>query len=61
MIQPSVGAMRETHLVADWSPLRGLLAGVDASVTLDWDELDRLVGGFPRSARVHPAFWKGER
>ena len=53
--------MRETRLVADWSPLRRLLADVDESVTLAWDELDALVGGLPRSAHDHSAFWKGER
>lgn len=47
--------------MADWSPLRGLLADVDESVTLAWDELDALVGGLPRSAFVHSAFWKGDR
>lgn len=47
--------------MADWTPLRALLADVDTSVTLAWDELDGLVGGLPRSAYAHNAFWKGER
>ncbi len=53
--------LRQTCVVADWSPLRALLADVDTSVTLAWDELDGLVGGLPRSAYVHSAFWKGDR
>jgi len=53
--------MRETRLVADWSPLRELLADVDESVTLAWDELSALVGGLPTSAYKHSAFWKGDR
>lgn len=47
--------------MADWSPLRALLADVETSVTLAWDELDGMVGGLPRSAYVHNAFWKGDR
>lgn len=47
--------------MADWGPLRTLLADVDTSVTLAWDELDGLVGGLPRSAYLHSAFWKGDR
>jgi hypothetical protein len=47
--------------MADWSPLRTMLAAVDTSVTLTWKDLDRLVGGLPRSACEHNAFWKGER
>jgi hypothetical protein len=31
------------------------------SVTFTWPELDSLVGGLPRSAYVHSAFWKGAR
>ena len=57
----SIGDVRQTCVVADWSPLRALLADVDTSVTLAWDELDGLVGGLPRSAYVHNAFWKGDR
>lgn len=53
--------MRKTSRVADWSPLRALLADVDESVTLAWDELDAMVGGLPRSAYEHNAFWKGTR
>jgi hypothetical protein len=47
--------------MADWSALRRLLAGVDDRVTMTWSDLDRLVGGLPRSAYNHPAFWKGNR
>lgn len=61
MLRSSVGVMRETRLMADWSPLRGLLAHVDESVTLAWDELDALVDGLPKSAYKHGAFWKGDR
>jgi hypothetical protein len=53
--------VRQTCVVADWSPLRALLADVKTSVTLAWDELDGMVGGLPRSAYVHNAFWKGDR
>ena len=47
--------------MADWSPLRALLATVTDSVTLNWDDLDVLVGGLPPSAYNHSAFWKGAR
>ena len=47
--------------MADWSPLRELLADVDDRVTMRWSDLDRLVGGLPRSAYDHAAFWKGDR
>lgn len=47
--------------MADWSPLRALLATVTDSVTLGWDDLDALVGGLPPSAYNHSAFWKGAR
>lgn len=47
--------------MADWNPLRALLASVTGSVTLDWNGLDALVGGLPRSAYDHSAFWKGAR
>jgi hypothetical protein len=36
--------------MADWSPLRALLATVTDSVTLSWEDLDALVGGLPPSA-----------
>lgn len=51
-----VEPIRDTASVADWSPLRALLAEADTSVTLAWDELDRLVGGLPRPAYEHNAF-----
>lgn len=47
--------------MARWGPLRERLAGVEVSLTLSWAELDALVGGLPRSAYVHSAFWKGDR
>lgn len=47
--------------MADWSPLRSLLADVDDQCTMSWPDLDRLVGGLPRSAYDHSAFWKGDR
>lgn len=47
--------------MADWTPLRSLLAPVTDSITLRWDDLEALVGGLPRSAYDHSAFWKGAR
>lgn len=47
--------------MADWSPLRQRLASVDHRLTIDWSDLDHLVGGLPRSAYDHAAFWKGAR
>lgn len=48
-------------VVADWKPLRSALADVETTVTFAWAELDELVGGLPRSAYAHNAFWKGAR
>lgn len=45
----------------NWSPLRQRLVLVDDRLTIDWSDLDHLVGGLPRSACVHPAFWRGVR
>ena len=47
--------------MADWSPLRLKLADVEGRMTIAWSDLDKLVGGLPRSAYVHDAFWKGAR
>lgn len=47
--------------MADWTPLRALLATVTDSVTLGWDDLDTLGGGLPPSAYNYSAFWKGAR
>jgi hypothetical protein len=47
--------------MANWSGLRVLLADVDDTMTIGWADLDALVGGLPRSAYDHPAFWKGDR
>lgn len=47
--------------MAEWGPLRSLLAGVVDRRTFDWSELDSLVGGLPRSAYDHAAFWSGAR
>ncbi|HJQ46907.1 MAG TPA: hypothetical protein VJ870_11380 [Amycolatopsis sp.] len=47
--------------MANWSPLREVLAAVDDRRTFRWGELDNLVGGLPRSAYEHAAFWKGAR
>jgi hypothetical protein len=47
--------------MANWTPLREALSGVDDRRTFNWDELEALVGGLPRSAYVHSAFWKGRR
>lgn len=46
---------------ADWRPLRELLTPVTDQITLPWNDIDRLVGGLPRSAYDHPAFWSGDR
>ncbi len=51
----------ETTDMADWSPLRTSLRGVEERRTFSWTELDSMVGGLPRSAYVHSAFWKGTR
>jgi hypothetical protein len=48
-------------MAADWRPLRAVLATVTGSVTLEWGDLDALVGGLPPSAYNHSAFWKGAR
>ena len=47
--------------MADWTPLRSLLAPIADTVTLRWDDLEALVGGLPRSAYDHSAFWRGAR
>jgi len=47
--------------VPDWSPLRAALRNIETSLTFEWGALDALVGGLPRSAYVHSAFWKGDR
>src|SRR3954447_14096987 len=47
--------------MADWTPLRTLLADVVSEVTLAWNGLDSMVGGLPPSAYKHSAFWKGAR
>lgn len=47
--------------MADWAPLRELLTEVGDRRRFTWAELDALVGGLPRSAYVHSAFWKGDR
>jgi hypothetical protein len=47
--------------MADWGPLRIALSTVADRVTIDWSELDNLVGGLPDSAYKHAAFWKGDR
>src|SRR4051794_39750934 len=57
----SVGHLRQTSHVANWTPLRTRLADVPSEVTLTWSDLDDLVGGLPSSAYEHAAFWKGAR
>ena len=47
--------------MADWTALRTLLANAAGPVTVSWADLDRLVGGLPRSAYDHRAFWAGSR
>lgn len=47
--------------MATWTPLRTMLAGVETSATLSWEDLNELVGGLPPSASKHAAFWSGER
>lgn len=53
--------MVKTVLVANWTPLRDALSRVEQTTTYSWADLDALVGGFPPSAYVHSAFWKGSR
>ena len=57
----AVGGVRETRGVANWSPLRDKLASVDDRIQIAWADLDGLVGGLPRSAYDHQAFWSGDR
>ena len=47
-------------VAANWGPLRAMLDGAN-TLTLHWDQLDRLVDGLPASATNHSAFWSGER
>ena len=47
--------------MANWTPLREVLADVATEATFDWGDLDELVGGLPASAYQHAAFWKGAR
>lgn len=47
--------------MANWSPLRDKLASVDDRIEVAWADLDALVGGLPRSAYDHQAFWSGDR
>lgn len=47
--------------MANWSPLRDKLASVDDRIEIAWADLDALVGGLPRSAYDHQAFWSGDR
>lgn len=47
--------------MANWFPLRERLREVEDRYTFAWDELDSLVGGLPRSAYEHSAFWRGMR
>jgi hypothetical protein len=47
--------------MANWSGLRALLTDVDDTMTIGWADLETLVGGLPRSAYDHAAFWKGDR
>jgi hypothetical protein len=61
MGQPGPTTSDQDQVMADWSPLRNLLADVDDQFTMSWPDLDRLVGGLPRSAYEHAAFWKGDR
>lgn len=42
--------------MANWSPLRTVLADVETSATIPWHELEALVGGLPKSAYAHNAF-----
>ena len=51
----------QTPAMADWSALRERLRFADDEVTIDWAELDALVGGLPRSAYDHRPFWAGAR
>lgn len=57
----SVGHLRQTSPVANWTPLRTLLADVPSEATFAWTDLDNMVGGLPPSAYEHSAFWKGAR
>ncbi len=60
-MRPLVVWLVDTSAVANWTPLRVALSAVENSVTFSWADLDSLVGGLPRSAHAHSAFWKGAR
>jgi len=48
-------------MAAEWSNLTARLRTSGDRLTLTWRELDDLVGGMPRSAIDHPAWWSGDR
>jgi hypothetical protein len=48
--------------VAKYDPLfEWLCRAGDGPVELTFDEIDRLVGGLPRAARDHQAWWSNEQ
>jgi hypothetical protein len=55
------GSSGEADASPGWGRLRARLTTVSNTVTITWDELERLVGGLPDSAYRHAAYWSGER
>jgi len=47
--------------MAHWDLLRERLAMVEDEITLEWGEIDAMVGGLPASAYTHRPFWSGDR
>lgn len=48
-------------MAADWAALANYLRSEADTVTINWRDLDDLVGGMPRSSLEHSAWWGGDR
>ena len=58
MTAGTASAPRDHGRVAKYDPLfEHLCRAGDDAVTMTFTEIDRLVGGLPKSARTHPAWW----
>ena len=47
--------------MSNWTSLVDRLNTTEKSLTLNWDELESLVGKLPNSASIYRAWWSGER